>query len=344
MASPRLAFAAYVLCCATFVGAFAARGDYGSMVRRFGDNPAYLTIARAAAGGRFTGPDLDEFRQFYRGTSYVVAVVARVLRVPVEVAMPIVTLLCGAVMVYFCGRLWGWTVAAVASFVDVALTQRICLGGAEPLFLALLFASMWQWRRGRPLAAALLAALATTVRPTGVFLLAAIGVALIGERRWRVLALSVGVGTAIGALYLLPFLTRADLSAPATGYARDWYGPSPIGVPFVPLVRRALVPGEPVANFIKNGFYLALTVAGFVGVWRRRKFCVESMFFVVFALFCWSYNSPWAWAEYARFSSPIVPQSVSYLSLRRVELWMLPLAVVFGLLAFACSIDVRALL
>jgi hypothetical protein len=77
--------------------------------------------------------------------------------------------------------------------------QRSYLGGSEPLFVALLFGSFTAVRKERWLLAALLASLATVVRPLGVFALLGIGVALVWKRDYRKFLLATAIGTSMVA-------------------------------------------------------------------------------------------------------------------------------------------------
>ena len=180
-----IALISYALCCLTFIVVVTRVNNYWEMSRTHGDNGAYLTIAQATVEGRFSGPDLEAVRKFYRGTGYCVALASLLTGVSVARCLPILSLICGALSVYFCGRLWGWPVAALFSFIGIEYTNQACEGSCEPFFVLFLFVALWLWRQHRPLGAFAFAALATTVRPTGVFLLLAFAAVLIVHRRWR---------------------------------------------------------------------------------------------------------------------------------------------------------------
>lgn len=344
-----VAFACYALCCITFISVVTRFRNFWDLSHEHGDNAGYLTIAQAARQGRFSGPDLEDTRRLYRGTGYGVALVSKLTTLPVGRCLPLVALACGALAVFFCGQLWGWRVAALFAFIDVAYTQRVCLGGCEPIFIVFLFASMWLWRKQHVLAAVTCACLAVCTRPTGVFLLFVIIAVLAWQRRWKEVMRSVALAVAIGALYLMPFFLQGDLMAPANGYAADWYNASPLTFPFYPLLRAALTGGTYWTNHLKNGFYVALTIFGVVTLWQRRREAfadlssqVESTFFLVYALFCVSYNSPWAYADYPRFSSPLIPQSVIGLPSRLLNAWvLLPMSVLAGFLSGVSALNVR---
>ena len=347
------AFASYVLCCATFIVVVSGVRDFWEMSRTYADNSAYLTIAQATLEGRFGGPDLQNVRNFYRGTGYCVAVVSKLTSLPVARCLPLLALACGALALYFCGRLWGWRVATLFSFINIAYTPRSCLGGCEPIFVVFLFASLWLWRQQRTLSAIACAALATSTRPTGVFLLLALAAVLVWHRRWRDVLRSAVVVAALGALYLAPIIFAAkDPWAPINGYAEDWYSASPITLPFYPLLREAVTGGAAWTNHLKNGFYVALTLLGVATLWKRRRKAfadpagqAESFFFLLFAGFCVSYNSYGAYVDYPRYSTPLIPQSVLGLRSRFFRGWVpLLTSAAAGLVSALSALNVRAVL
>ena len=100
----------------------------------------------------------------------------------------------------------GW-IAGFFAILNFDWLQRSYLGGSEPLFGALLFGSFLLVRKDRWLLAALLASLATVVRPLGIFALVGIGVALLWKRNYRTLLLAILIGGTEGGFYALP-LTR----------------------------------------------------------------------------------------------------------------------------------------
>ena len=348
--SARTAFTAYALCCLTFIVLVTRSHNFWEMSRNHGDNAAYITMAQATLEWRFTGPDLQHVRNFYRGTSYCLAVVSKLTSLPPARCLPLLTMACGALALYLCGRLWGWRVATLFAFINIAYTQRVCLGGCESIFVVFLFASIWLWRKQHTLSAITCAALALWTRPTGVLLLFAIGAVLLWHRRWRDLIKSVVLAGSLGALYLAPIIFAAkDPMAPVNGYAGDWYSASPITLPFYPLLREALTSGAPWTNHLKNGFYLAITMFGVVTLWKRRHKAftdlagqAESIFFLLFAGFCVSYNSYGAYADYPRYSAPITPQSIMDLRSRLLSHWVvIPMSATAGMLSAVSALNVR---
>jgi hypothetical protein len=348
-----IAFISYALCCLTFIAIVTRVNNYWEMSRTHGDNGAYLTIAQATVEGRFSGADLEAVRKFYRGTGYCIALASLLTGVSVARCVPVLGLVCGALSIYFCGRLWGWPVAALFSFIGVEYTNQVCEGSCEPFFVLFLFVSLWLWRRQHPLSAFMFAALATTVRPTGVFLLLAFAAVLILHRRWRDLCMAAIAVSALGALYLAPLAYLAkDPWAPVNGYASDWYGALPITVPFYPLLRSALASPAPWTNNVKICFYILLTVFGLMTLWKRRHEAfansegqAEWIFYLLFAGFCVSYNSAWAYTGYPRFSAPIIPQSVLGIRSRFLTAWViLPMSVMAGFLSAVSALNLHTVL
>ena len=347
--SALVALMTYALCCVTFIAVITFFRDFWEVSARFGDNAAYLTIARAALHGRFSGPDLEPIRNYYRGTGYCVALVSKLTTLSPARCLPILGILCGGVAVFLCGRLWGWRVATLFAFLNIVYTQRLCLGGCEPFFVLFLFASLLLWKGDHPVSAMACAALATTVRPTGIFLLVALGVVLAWHRRWRKLLWGTLVAAALGALYLAPMVFAArNNMAPLTGYADDWNTSSPISVPFYPLFLGAVRSDYGWAFHLKICFYILLTLFGAVTLWRRRREAfahpaeqVQSLFFLLFAAFCVSYNSDFAYDEFPRFIAPLVPQSVLDVRSRYLQSWVMwPLSALAGMLSAASALNV----
>src|SRR5690348_7343646 len=98
--SAPLAFACYALCCLTFIVVVTRVQNYWEMSRTHGDNKAYLTIAQATLEGRFSGPDLQAVRQFYRGTGYCIALASLLTGAPAARCLPILGLVCGALSIF----------------------------------------------------------------------------------------------------------------------------------------------------------------------------------------------------------------------------------------------------
>src|SRR5439155_555688 len=111
--------------------------------------------------------------------------------------------------------------------------QRSYLGGSEPLFIALLFASFLAVRRERWILAACFASLATVTRPVGILALVSIGIVLLIRREYKKFSLCTGIGLIVGMLYILPFWTYTSAEWARAEFVR-------FAIPVLPIVFVAL--------------------------------------------------------------------------------------------------------
>jgi hypothetical protein len=216
---------------------------YMTRVREFPDMASYAEAATAIRHWDLSGIPA---RQFW-GYSYAAVLLSFVLPgVPMLVVLLIVSTLSGGIAVWLLHRLWGGWIAIYMTAVGWQWIQREAFGGSEPLFMALVLAAFLsvrndQWRR-----ATLWSALATTVRPIGVFAIAAILITAMMRRRWLDGALGVGIAAVIFGLYCVPLALTGD----ALGNIH-WYAPQMMGgtvwrnlfTEQVSLVRQILVAG-----------------------------------------------------------------------------------------------------
>ena len=189
------------VCYLIYVALIALHSNYWSNVRVFGDNKPYVQIA---TGIRHWDLASIHTWQFW-GLPYAMVAVSFFTRVSFLTALFLLSVAGSLVTVVICHRLWGGWVAGIFAVASREWMERSLLGGAEPLFLALLFGSFLAVRKQRWLLAALLAALSTTVRPMGVFALAGIGLVLLYRKEYKHFAGAAAIGIAIGLLYILPF-------------------------------------------------------------------------------------------------------------------------------------------
>jgi hypothetical protein len=230
--------------------------------------------------------------------------------------------------------------------------QRSYLGGSEPLFVALLFGSFLAVRKERWLAAALLASLATVVRPLGVFALVGIGVALLWRRNYRTLLLAILIGAIVGALYELPLaLYFGDPLATVHSYhSPQWQGGWLSGLPFYAILKGTFTEPSPVTNLILSFGWILFVLVAIVAMARSARFreyarnhVVETVFLIPYLWTLYAYNYPhWARGNFARFAIPIIPFVLLALDRwipkdRRV-LWTV--AVVSPILAAASAIGI----
>jgi hypothetical protein len=286
-------------------------GGYFSTVTRFGDNAEYAAIARAIHEGVF----LHVPAKLPWGMPYAIVMVAYVCRVSEYVALVVVSSLASVSSVLLAGRLWGGWIASFFAVLSIPWLQRSFLGGSEPLFVLLVFGSFFMARQERWLVAALLASVATIVRPVGLIAVGSLGLVLVYRRLFRELA-AIGVVAALVALtYVVPqWMFLGDPLASYHGYRVDWDSTFPLGVPF-----RALITGfrrttRSFANVMNNIAWICLALGGVIGLMRRssrgsvRHWPMEIVFCVAYVVFLVCYNSTtWSFAEFARFAIPVIP-------------------------------------
>ena len=280
------------------------------------DSVGYIAIARCL---RTWDPKVLGHPTLFWGTGYAILAVSSLTGGNLAMALVVVSVISCLVSIFFSYRLFGIGVAAWFVFIDPAMMSRSMLGGAEPLFIALFLGAMVALRKKAFYLAVLLAALATTVRPIGAFLVLSILFVALRNRQWAQLQRGAAVTAAVGLLYCLPLLLLfGDPLANVRGYQVDWFQSSlPISIPLIPLIRQVIlsVGKEPLSNIVRLGTWVMAVLfiviyMGFVrGEIARRwkKFPAETLGNVLFVLFCFSYNSSWAWAEFPRFIAPAVP-------------------------------------
>lgn len=334
-----------------FLAVVALLDDYTKRAAQAGDNRIYVELTGIIRQGDFSRVAVTP--QFW-GLPYAAAVAAKTTFVSDLAAIVLVSVLASFAATALAYRLWGGWVAAFFAVISWDWMQRSLLGGAEPLFLALLFGAFLAARSERWLPAALLASLATTVRPLGLLALIALAVAIIQRREFQKLALAIVIGLLVGAAYVLPFaIALGNPLVNVEAYRSEaWAGQSPISWPLLSVVRGFVSnSGEPLANKLKIGAWVAFTLAGvaaMIGTKSFRRFArehlMEATFAALYLAVLFSYNSPrWNWAEFPRFVVPVIPFLLialnRWLPKHRVLLWSVGTA--SALLAAASAINVR---
>ncbi len=304
-----------LLCCVAsllFVSFIIILRGYLSLVDDFGDNAAYISAANAIRRWDFRGADTKHFW----GLPYAMAVVSAVLRVDPRSALLLICWtgsLATVVLAYF---LWGGWIASFFAVVNFTWLQFSLLGGAEPLFMALLLASFFCIRHERWPASALLASLATIVRPLGIFALFAIGAVLIWKRHFRAAIVATALGIGVGALYVLPFAIHfGSAFLNVQQYQRaDWQDGRLLAWPFQ-AIWEGTTAAVPWTNLALSFLWIAFVLTGAIAAWRLELYRTwwqerpaELVFAVIYFVFLYTYNSPhWARTTFPRFAIPIVP-------------------------------------
>src|SRR5215470_10787327 len=251
-----------LVCYLAYLFTLARLASYPEVVRGFGDNSPYTRIAAAIEHWAFA----DLHVKLFWGLPYMIAAVSSVTRLSNLNALLAISVLASLLTVGMIYKLWGGWVALAFVILSREWLERSLLGGAEPLFLALLFAGFLAARREKWGPAALLASVATVVRPMGIFSLVGIGLVLIQRREYRKFALASAIGLGIGFLYILPLkLYFGDPMANVRGYDRaDWSSNSPVTFPFVAVVHNALAGGSTRLNVARTVVWMAFILAAAV--------------------------------------------------------------------------------
>ncbi len=288
--------------------------NYSQLVRTFGDSAAYLQIADAIRTWNFSGLQLKHFW----GLPYAVAALSKPTGISTEAALLIVCAASSLTAVALAYRLWGGWIALFFALLNFDWLQRSFLGGSEPLFVALLFASFlairkqsWKW-------AALLASLATITRPLGVLLLVGIGITLLLRRQWLQLITAIAIAAAIAFLYVTPL--RLYLHDPlgtvhSYGVLQSSAYPPLFGIPFRAIIVGTLRDGAPISNLVLTFSWILIVVAGNVAMLTTADFrayakahLAEIIFAAPYLLSVYCYNAPaYARSNFARFAIPILP-------------------------------------
>jgi hypothetical protein len=285
----------------------------------FGDNEAYLQVATAIQHWDFKGLDIQHFM----GYPYVIALVSLVSHLPLTFSLWLVAVVASFVSTFLVARLFGTRVGAYFALTNFAWLQLSFLGGAEPLAVALGMGAFWNYRRRSTTVAALLASLATTVRPLMFFALVGIGIDLIRQRCYAKFLGALAVGLAIGLLYMWPLAHYfGDPLLTVHSYTSRDYGAAKLagshghlfGWPFHGIIVGTMLYPAPWTNMALSFFWIALVIAGALAMFGRhlreywRANLPQAIFcgFYLLAIFCYDYLA-WARGSFIRFSIPVLP-------------------------------------
>ncbi len=189
-----------ILAWVSFGTAASTLSGWHTLALSFGDNGAYLEVATAIRHWDLRGITIQHFM----GYPYAIAGVSLFSRLSLFFSLWLVAFIASVVSIFLIARMFGTWVAAFFGLLNFAWIQASFLGGSEPLAVALGMGAFWNFRRERPLLAALLGSLATTVRPLMFFTLVGIGITLLCRKRYAKFFGALAVGLAIGLLYIWP--------------------------------------------------------------------------------------------------------------------------------------------
>jgi len=284
---------------------------YGARVDAFGDNLSYLAAAKGIQHWKFQGVNVKQFW----GLPYLIAGFSWMHLSP-RFSLLTVSMLSSLGSMFLARRLWGPWIAAFFAICNFTWLQVSFLGGAEPLFVLLLFSSFLLIRNHNWTAATVFASLATLVRPLGIFALFGIGLSLLRRKDYRKAVLCTIIAVFIGGLYLFPFaIYFHDPLYQVHQYRQaDWQSGPAIGWPFHAIIISLLHNREPWTNVVFTCGWIIFAAIGLYRLLIQRlpdnlsKLAPEMIFAVTCLIFLFCYNSVhWARAEFPRFVIPVVP-------------------------------------
>lgn len=297
---------------AIFVCVIALARNYAGAVDNFGDSSAYISLASAIRRWDFHGIVIKQFW----GLPYAMAAMSKLTGISDRGALLVFSFVSSLLSVLLARRLWNGWIAGYFAILNFDWIQRSCMGGSEPLFVCLLLAAFLSVRQQRWLLGSLLAALATVVRPLGVFALVSIGLALLARRDFRKLAAAAAIGLTVGVLYSLPLAIHfGDPLATVSSYhSKQWQGGWLFGFPFYAIIKGLIYPA-PWTNLVLSFGWILLVSVSVLAMVKSvdfRAYCrthvVETVFLVPYLVSLFTYNYPvWARSNFARFAIPILP-------------------------------------
>lgn len=306
-------FLLWLATCLVFVTCVAGLRNYFSVVDNPGDASGYMAVASAIRHWDFHGIVVKQFW----GLSYAMAALSLATGVSDRTALLLISFLSSLAGLAFASRLWGGWVSAFFLILTLDWLLFSYLGGAEPLFVALLFGSFFAVRKEHWLVAALLASLATVVRPLGVFALVGIGLVLLWKREYRKFLAAFAIGATIGVAYVLPLARHFGnpLATVSSYHSPEWQGGWLFGFPFYAIIKGTLTEPAPWTNLIWTFGWILLTLVALVVMLKAKRFReyarahpVEMILLAPYLWCMFTYNYPhWARGNFPRFAIPIVP-------------------------------------
>ncbi len=294
---------------------YTRHGGFWHWVLSFGDNPEFLPAAEFIKQWR-SGPSYPDWH--FAGLPIAVAALSSLLHVSTSVALVLLSVLCSASACIVIYKLYGGEVTAAFLIVSAEWLQGSLLGASEPLFALLFLTSFLAIRSNLWSSAALLASLATTVRPVGVFALLGLGIDLLRRRRWVDLAWSVMIAGCVGCAYLWSaHVVAGDAFMNFKRYRFDWGGGSPLAIPFWALLQSLR------SIFSESRWYTSLKYLGWpiltalvvatMCINREARpqavhqHKVESITVSLYIFFFLSYNYSGVGWYWPRFMIPVLP-------------------------------------
>lgn len=297
--------------CSIFLLVLTHFQTYAAQVDAFGDNLSYLAAAKGIQHWQFQGVNVKQFW----GLPYLIAGFSWA-HLPLRSILLMISMLSSLGSMFLARRLWGLWIAAFFVMCNFTWLQLSFLGGAEPLFVLLLFPVFLMARKQNWIAASILASFATLVRPLGIFALLGIGLYLLGRKDYKKALLCTAIAILIGGLYLLPFaIYFHDPLYQVHQYKQaDWQSGPAIGWPFRAMLISLVHNREPWTNVVFTCGWIIFAALGLGRMLakdfrhRFRNSSPETIFALSCLIFLFCYNSVhWARADFPRFVIPVVP-------------------------------------
>ncbi len=284
---------------------------YSQTVIDFGDNTAYVSAAQAIQHRALQGSNTKQGW----GLSYLIAVLS-ITHLSDQASLLLISMASSVGSMLLVRSLWGSWIAAFFAVLNFPWLQTSLLGGSEPLFVFLLFASFWFIRKEHWTTASILAALATLTRPVGIFALFALGLTLVLRRDYKRASICTVVAALIGFFYVLPFWIA--LHDPLYQFHRykleDWQSGSLVTWPFHIIAVSYLYYRGPWTNVILTGTWIGFAILGFCRITAKiyrhglPQHPAEEIFVLSYVMFLFCYNSlEWARWDFPRFVIPAIP-------------------------------------
>jgi hypothetical protein len=299
-------------CYALFVFCIFAFDHYPSRIEHCGDNGDYSAETAAVRAGN---DSTSRGAAHFLGYSMINAPVAALLHMSNMNALAVTSTIGSLAAIALAAELWGVWVAGLFAVINLDWIQRSLLGGADPVFVAFLFATLLLARREKWVGAALMGACATVVRPLGIIALVALGVVLLWRRRYATLALAAAVSGALGGAYLLA--VRHIFGNGLQSFA--WYHSMGLTrdrhfIPFVTIFLQS--PEHPLTwkNIAKTLAWTTFTAAAMAATALRpemrrtiRQAPVEWLFAALYSVSFLFFPAWWIEGEYPRYYAPVIP-------------------------------------
>ncbi len=280
------------------------------------DNGAYIAASEAIVNRQWNTPS-DSPTPFF-GFPLIIAAVTQTTALDEWVAVIAVSFVSALIACACLRRLYGPS-AVLSPFILSWDWVGVCvLGGSEAPFCACLFAAFLCARSGRWRTASMLAAVATTIRPVGVFALVALCLSRIHRRAWRTSAEMSLVGLAIGAMYLaLVWSITGDAWINFRTYRVDWNTGWPVGPPFIALIHSSVPLFQRFGwwNGMRVMVVVAVTAAAGIhvayraprGRWPLPEAEVTFAVLVVGFLLCYPFrNMAYEWSRFVIPAAPLL--------------------------------------